>query len=327
MSQLIENFSSQIERMHQHLKDQRHEIEELKKQLQEYREDMIVIQNLYEKEVEGNNVLTDQWNMRFSSQQKRIDSIIEIAKAELVVKFVETLVQNNFGTDILSTKKLFKAAVAVDSIYRARHGKYVSEIYLATLAIKYTVERSKLVINIDNHITSCRSYNRFLKWQDELSKQEKPLPDGLLFVAFDNEQKGQKNYLDRGFNMVTYHIVTSFVAFNMSSENKTQHTNLPWAYDSLNRSQFDELFNISTQMQEVIDEELHSYLAEVLKLLSEEKLSTTNTIDSLVASTSTNTIKMKTCPSCNLKNIENRKKNAQIAKCNYPRWLKSKKSK
>ncbi|RIB29797.1 hypothetical protein C2G38_2154455 [Gigaspora rosea] len=58
-----------------------------------------------------------------------------------------------------------------------------------------------MVINIDNHLTSCGCYNRFLKWQDELSKQEEPLPEGLLFLAFDNEQKGQKNYLDRGFNM------------------------------------------------------------------------------------------------------------------------------
>ncbi|RIB12676.1 hypothetical protein C2G38_2041630 [Gigaspora rosea] len=154
------------------------------------------------------------------------------------------------------------------------------------------VAQSKLVINIDNHITSCGSYNRFLKWQDELLKQEELLPDGLLFVAFDNKQKGQKNYLDRGFNMI----------------------------------KLDELFNISAQMQEVIDEELRSYLAKVLKLLSEEKLLSTNIIDSLVASTPTYTAKMKTCPSCNLKTIKN-KKNDQIAKRNYPRWLKSKKSK
>jgi hypothetical protein len=61
-------------------------------------------------------------------------------------------------------------------------------------------------------------------------------------------------------------------------------------------------------MQKVIDDELYAFLAKTLVLLSEEKLSSTNTIDSLVASTSINSTKMKECPKCNLKNIENRKR-------------------
>ncbi|RIB04668.1 hypothetical protein C2G38_2048245 [Gigaspora rosea] len=165
-----------------------------------------------------------------------------------------------------------------------------------------------MVINIDSNITSSGSYYRFQKWLEELSKYEEPLPKGLLFLAFDNEQKGQKNYLDRGFNTVIYHIDTSFIAFNMASQNKIQYTNSPWARNSPSRSQYEELFDISPKMQEVIDEELYSYLAEVLILLSEEK-SSTNIIDSLAASISINVTKMKFCPSCNLQNIENRKKN------------------
>ena len=66
-----------------------------------------------------------------------------------------------------------------------------------------------------------------------MSDIEEALPSGLLFIGFDNEQKGQKNYLDRGFNKVVFHIVTSFVAFNMESNNKAQHTNDPWMHDSL----------------------------------------------------------------------------------------------
>ncbi|CAG8503057.1 10606_t:CDS:2 [Scutellospora calospora] len=320
ISQLIIDLNSQIKQICQYLKDQRNELEELKKQLQGSHEGIIVMQNLYEKVYQSNQVLTEQWNSRFASQQKRIDTIIEIAKAEhvsllndidlliqnnsrffldnlmvyspwewlngrnkVIVKFVETLVQNNYATDILSLKKFFKAVVIVNSIYRAQHRKYVSEIHLAASAIKYIVARSKIVINIDNYITSCGSYNRFLKWQNELSKQKELLPEGLLFLAFDNEQKGQKNYLDREFNMVTYHIVTSFVAFNMSLENKIQYTNSSWAYDSLSKSQFDKIFSVNTQMQEVINEELYSYLSGILELLSEEKLSSTNAIDSFVA--------------------------------------------
>ncbi|CAG8666196.1 5588_t:CDS:2, partial [Scutellospora calospora] len=73
------------------------------------------------------------------------------------------------------------------------------------------------------------------------------------------------------------------------------------------RSQYEELFDVSPQMQKVIDEELYTYLADILKLLSEEK-SSTNIIDSLVASAPTDVTKMKICPNCDLKNIENQKK-------------------
>lgn len=165
-----------------------------------------------------------------------------------------------------------------------------------------------MIINIDNHITGSGSYYRFQKWLEELSKQEEPLPEGLLFLAFDNEQRGQKNYLDRGFNTMIYHTVTSFVGFNMESQNKIQHTDSPWIYDSLNRLQYEELFDINPQMQKIIDKELYKYLDDILNLLSEEKLSSTNTIDSLISSTRINITNMKECPSCHQQNIENRKK-------------------
>ncbi|RIB04524.1 hypothetical protein C2G38_2048366 [Gigaspora rosea] len=153
------------------------------------------------------------------------------------------------------------------------------------------------------------SYYRFQKWIEELSKHEEPLPEGLLFLAFNNEQRGQKNYLDRGFNTVIYHIVTSFVVFNMSSQNRIQHiTNSTWAYNSLNILQYEELFEISPQMQEVVDKELYDYLDNLLNLLSQEKSSSINTIDTLVASTGTKITNMKVCPSCHKREIENRRK-------------------
>ena len=58
-------------------------------------------------------------------------------------------------------------------------------------------------------------------------------------------------------------------------------------------------------MQEVIDKELYSYLTNILNLLSKEKSSSTNTIDSLIASTKINITDMKECPSCHQQNIEN----------------------
>ncbi|RIB20500.1 hypothetical protein C2G38_2141143 [Gigaspora rosea] len=326
-------LNNQITQMQQYIESQKDEIEALRGQLQKARDDII-------------KVLIEQWNSRFANQQKRIDAIVEIANAErvsffddvgaliqdknrfsmenlvlyspgewlnkrnqVVVKFIENLVKNDRSTNILSREKLFKVASVVDSLYGARHEKYVSEIQLALSAIKYSIARSKMIINIDNYITSSGSYYRFQKWIEELSKYKEPLPEGLLFLAFDNEQRGQKNYLDRGFNTVIYYIVTSFVVFNMSSQNRIQHiTNSPWAYNSLNILQYDELFEISSQMQEVVDKELYDYLDNLLNLLSQEKSSSINTIDTLVASTGTKITNMKVCPSCHKREIENRRK-------------------
>ncbi|KAF0527782.1 hypothetical protein F8M41_013422 [Gigaspora margarita] len=152
-----------------------------------------------------------------------------------------------------------------------------------------------MTIDIDNHITSSRGYYRFQKWLEELSNYEELLPEGLLFLAFDNEQKEQKNYLDRGSNTVVYHIVTSFVAFNMTLQNRIQHSNLPWACKSLSRFQYEELFDINSQMQEIVNKELHTYLAKILNLLSEERSSSTNIINFSIASTMTKTTNMKMC--------------------------------
>ncbi|RHZ86479.1 hypothetical protein Glove_50g125 [Diversispora epigaea] len=345
-SQLIIDLNNQIAQMQQFIDDKKNEVDDLRNRLQKVYDNIIEHKKLYDEQCRHNEILIEQWNSRFATQQKRIDAIIEIAKVEhkllfeniellirdnsrfsveslmvysprewlnrrnqVIVKFIETLIQNNHDADTLSKEKLFKAAAAIDLVYGARHRRYVSEVHLAISAIKYSIARSKMIIDIDNHITSSGSYSRFQKWLEDLSKHEEPLPEGLLFLTFDNEQRGQKNYLDRGFNTVIYHTVTSFVSFNMSSQNKLQHTDLPWMYDSLNKLQYEELFDVSPQMQEVIDIELHKYLADVLNFLSKEKSSsTTNTIDSLIASTVTNIANMKMCLSCDQQNIENRKK-------------------
>ena len=111
-----------------------------------------------------------------------------------------------------------------------------------------------------------------------------------------------------------FHIVTSFVAFNMTSQNRIQYTNSPWLYSSLNRLQYEELFDISPQMQEVFNNKLYTYLSDILNLLSEEKLISTNTIDSLIATTITNITCMKECPNCHQQNIENRKQICPVCK-------------
>src|SRR5205807_4818086 len=106
---------------------------------------------------------------------------------QVLVKFIETLTHNNNNPDNLTPEKIFKRAVAVDAIYGARHGKYVSEVNLAASAIKYSLARTKKVINIDNHIISGGGYSYFQKWLEDLSDEEELLPEGFLFIAYDNE--------------------------------------------------------------------------------------------------------------------------------------------
>ncbi|GBC22372.2 hypothetical protein GLOIN_2v1770734 [Rhizophagus irregularis DAOM 181602=DAOM 197198] len=222
--------------------------------------------------------------MELSGRLTKANEYILNDRNQVIVKFIEILTQNDGNTNVPNQEKLFKRVVAVDAIYGSRHGKYVSEINLAASAIKYSLARSKKVINIDNHITSAGGYVQFQKWLDELSKEQESLPKGLLFLAFDNEQRGQKNYLDRGFNTVIFHVITSFVAFNMKSQNEIQHTNIPWLHNSLNRLQYEELFDLSSQMEEEFNKELHNYLSKILDQLCMEKLSSNNSINTLIES-------------------------------------------
>src|SRR3989337_1168431 len=205
------------------------------------------LENLNKQLLLENEALKKRVNERFTDQQDRIESVIKIAKKErsnvykdivslmknherfcldnlleyspfkwlaernpVVVKFLETLTYNQ-DEHQHEGEKLFKCAVAVDAIYGSRHLKYVSAINMVASAIKYSLARSKMIIDIDNHFISSGSYTKFINWLDSLANEQLPLPKGLLFLAFDNEQKGQKNYLDRGHNTVIFHTVTSFV--------------------------------------------------------------------------------------------------------------------
>ena len=61
-------------------------------------------------------------------------------------------------------EKLFKCTIVVDAIYGSRHLKYVSAINMVTSAIKYSLSRSKMIIDIDNHFISFDSYTKFINW-------------------------------------------------------------------------------------------------------------------------------------------------------------------
>ncbi|RIB22100.1 hypothetical protein C2G38_2033850 [Gigaspora rosea] len=79
------------------LEHQRNEIVELKNQVQKVYDDVITARNLYEEQLRISDTLAAQWNSRFDNQQKRIDAIVEIAKAERVSLFedLEQLIRDS----------------------------------------------------------------------------------------------------------------------------------------------------------------------------------------------------------------------------------------
>ncbi|KAF0559384.1 hypothetical protein F8M41_006138 [Gigaspora margarita] len=296
----------------------------------------------YKQLLNENEALKKKLSERFTNQEDRIYSIIEIAKKErnnlyedimnliknqerfslgslleyspskwlakrnpVVVKFIETLTHNE-NEHQHGEEKLFKCTVAIDAIYGSRHLKYVSAINLAISAVKYSLAKSKMVIDIDNHIISSSSYMKFNNWLESLTGEQLRLPEGFLFLAFDNEQKGQKNYLDRRNNTVIFHTVTSFVAFNYSQNNNIQSEN-PWLYTGLDQKQYEELFYLSSGMSDEINEELANYLSTILDELCIEKNQEMNTIDELVHHQS-QIGHIKKCPICQTSNIDNKKR-------------------
>ncbi|KAF0450684.1 hypothetical protein F8M41_002144 [Gigaspora margarita] len=199
--------------------------------------------------INENNQLKEIISCNFNNQQIRIKTIKEIAQKErknfydnlinlinnqerfslenlllytpldwlsklnsVIVKFIKTIIYNENENQLIG-EKLFKYTIAIDAIYGTRNLKYVSAINLAALAIKYAFARSKSIIDIDNHIISSRSYSKFVKWLENLASKQVIFPEGFVFLAFDNEQKGQKNYLDHEYNTVIFHTVTNFAAF------------------------------------------------------------------------------------------------------------------
>ncbi|RHZ44823.1 hypothetical protein Glove_709g82 [Diversispora epigaea] len=314
-------------------------------------EKLILEKNKLENE---NKYLKEQWDGRYDNQKKRIIEIDKIASMErehlyndimhlitdqnrfslqnlleynplkwieyrnpVIVKFIETLTNNdqdNQKEQQSNKTKIFKRAVAIDSIYGSRHNNYISAINLAASAIKYTLGRSKTIIDIDSHITSGGSYTKFINWLESLSKKSSPIPEGFLVLAFDNKQKGQKNYLDRGFNTVVFHTVTSFIACNFDFSDKNQYITDPWISNSLTEINIQQLFNLTPDMKNILEKELINYINEIIDELIIEKKKDENEIDKLILSQNSSMGKMKKCINCGKTEIENKRKNCP--KCN-----------
>ncbi|KAG9288751.1 hypothetical protein G9A89_023048 [Geosiphon pyriformis] len=115
---------------------------------------------------------------------------------EVYIKRIQEL--EDINQQLLSENATLKKQL--DEAFNNQQGriKSITEIAKrerATSAIKYSVARSKMVIDIDNHIINSGCYKKFTNWLESLAIEQSKLPKGFLFLAFDNKQKGQKNYL------------------------------------------------------------------------------------------------------------------------------------
>lgn len=104
---------------------------------------------------------------------------------------------------------------------------------------------------------------------------------------------------------VNFHTVTSFVVFNFDSTSKAQVLDNPWSYESLNKLQMEELFDVTPEMQSLIDQELNDYLSIILAEASTEKNSDKNIIDELASKHNATLGKQKKCDNCGKNEIEN----------------------
>src|SRR6185437_6013022 len=91
-----------------------------------------------------------------------------IMRNPVVVEFIKTLMRNE-NEDHFEGEKLFKCAVAINNINGIRHLKYVSSVNLALSAIKYSIAKSKTIVDIDSYIINAGGFTKFINWQETLA--------------------------------------------------------------------------------------------------------------------------------------------------------------
>ena len=108
-------------------------------------------------------------------------------------------------------RRALHRALAVEHIYCARNSNYVSEFNIAAMAVAYAVSSSRLVVDILGRVGPGGSYTTLKQWMKANSGEPLSAPQGVLAVAFDNEQRLVKNYLTRHRGRVSVDIITNVV--------------------------------------------------------------------------------------------------------------------
>ncbi|RIB13556.1 hypothetical protein C2G38_2197538 [Gigaspora rosea] len=120
------------------------------------------VKNLNKQLLLENEKLKKILGNKFDNQQERVEAIL--SKQNLVLV-------HNENESCLENEKLFKCTIAIDIICRIRHQKYVFAINLVLLAIKYSIAKSKTIIDIDSHLITAGGYTNSL---NQIQKFENP---------------------------------------------------------------------------------------------------------------------------------------------------------
>lgn len=162
-------------------------------------------------------------------------------------------------------------ALAVEHMYCARNSNYVAEFNVAAMAVAYSVSSSRLVVNLLGRMGPGGSYTLLKNWLKANAGEPVHVPEGVVAVAFDNEQRLCKNYLTRQGGKVVLDIMTNIVAcvlpedrsFNDRESFKICHCRKPKDDVMLTRLQIPDLRKVA-EAKKLRDDYVASRLSGVL---------------------------------------------------------------
>ena len=130
----------------------------------------------------------------------------------VVSAFVESATEVNGPCSAEAARlRELRRQVCVESLYSARHLRYVSGFFTSLQAVIYAICGSKTVIDIVGHLGPGCSYHLMKDWLKEMASEHVVVPSGFVSISFDNEQRMLKNWLARGNNRSAVEVLTNIV--------------------------------------------------------------------------------------------------------------------
>ena len=151
---------------------------------------------------------------------RTLDSLLTIPSGRLtkrsynpvVTAFVDAITEvKDPATESAQCLRDLRRQSCIESLYSARHLKYVSEFFISAQAVAYAICGSKTVVKMMGHLGPGCSYHLLKDWMAEMASERIPIPAGFVSVGFDNEQRILKNWLARGSNRSSLEVLTNLV--------------------------------------------------------------------------------------------------------------------
>ena len=118
-----------------------------------------------------------------------MSSIVEV----LTLTEKEVRRQSPTAAGVATQKRKLHRLMAVEHMYCARNPAYVAELSIAAMSIGYAECNSRLVVNMLGRIGPGGSYPLLKQWLKENVGEPDKVPNGIVHIAFDKEQRLVKN--------------------------------------------------------------------------------------------------------------------------------------